>query len=687
MICCLNPDCQNPQNHDGSKFCQSCNTPLVPLLRNRFRIIRVLSDEGGFGRTYLAEDTDKLNDSCVVKQLAPKFQGTWAQKKAMELFSQEAKRLQELGEHPQIPTLLAYFKQDNCLYLVQQFIDGNNLLQELRLRKHYKDSDIQSLLLDLLPILKFIHSRGVIHRDIKPENIIRRKRDGRLILIDFGSAKQLTAAVQKKYGTSIGSHGYSAIEQIRDGKAYPASDLFSLGATCFHLLTGLSPFQLWIENGYSWVKNWQDCLENSRSTELVIILDKLLQLDLKNRYQSADEVIKDLSKKNVYGSKKSGIYPKKGKHKKPKHTILRNIFLTLVTISVVGGLGYRNLGQIQTAIFSQFNPLLMPSNKSSTSPEYGEIARRNSSIRANKISLFKTITQADKSLAVVAITPDGNTIVSAGHKEIKLWNSKTGKQIISLSGHTQNINALAISPDGKNLVSAGDDKTIKVWNLQTKKLTFNLVGHQDSVQALAISQDSKTLVSAGDDKAIKVWSLLTGRFLKTLLDHNYWVRSLALSPDGFTLASGSFDKTIKIWNINQTSGQKPTTLLDTTSQTVTSLTFSPDSSTLVSTSRDRQIKFWNIKNKEMIFASKKQNVTSVIFSPDGKTLISGTKSCPDCSEKISSVIKLWDVSTKEEIYALPVTTKIVTPLVLSADGKTLVGGTKDNKINVWEISP
>ncbi|MFM7558813.1 protein kinase domain-containing protein, partial [Cylindrospermopsis raciborskii] len=525
------------------------------------------------------------------------------------------------------------------------------------------------------------------HRDIKPENIIRRKRDGRLILIDFGSAKQLTVAVQKKYGTSIGSHGYSAIEQIRDGKAYPASDLFSLGATCFHLLTGLSPFQLWIEHGYSWVKNWQDCLNNSRSAELIIILDKLLQLDLKNRYQSADEVIKDLSKKNVYGSKKSGIYLKKGKHEKHKHTILRNIFLILVTISVVGGLGYRNLGQIQTAIFSQFNPLLIPSNKSSTSPEYGQISGRTSSIRANKVSLLKTITQVDKSLAVVAITPDGNTIVSAGHKEIKLWNSKTGKQIISLLGHTQNINTLAISPDGNNLVSAGDDKTIKVWNLQTKKLTFNLVGHQDSIQALAISQDSKILVSAGDDKTIKVWSLLTGKFLKTLLGHNYWVRSLALSPDGFTLASGSFDKTIKIWNINQTSGQKPTTLLDTTSQTVTSLAFSPDTSTLVSTSRDRQIKFWDIKNKEIIFASKKQNVTSVIFSPDGKTLISTAKICPDCSEKISSVIKLWDVSTKEEIYALPGNTKIVTSLVLSADGKTLVGGTEDNKINIWEISP
>ncbi len=93
MICCLNPDCHNPQNPDGSKFCQSCDTPLVPLLRNRFRIIRVLSDEGGFGRTYLAEDTDKLNDSCVVKQLAPKFQGTWAQKKSNGVIQSRSKEI------------------------------------------------------------------------------------------------------------------------------------------------------------------------------------------------------------------------------------------------------------------------------------------------------------------------------------------------------------------------------------------------------------------------------------------------------------------------------------------------------------------------------------------------------------------------------------------------------------------
>ena len=237
----------------------------MPLLRNRFRVLRVLSDEGGFGRTYISEDIDKLNELCVVKQLAPKFQGTWSQKKAIQLFSEEARRLQELGEHPQIPTLIAYFEQDNCLYLVQQFIDGQNLFNELKSLRIYKDWDIQSILLDLLPIIKFVHQHGVIHRDIKPENIIRRKSDGRLTLIDFGSSKQLTAQVQRKNGTSIGSHGYSPIEQIRDGKAYPASDLFGLGATCFHLLTGISPFQLWMEYGYAWVGNWQHYLRFSLS--------------------------------------------------------------------------------------------------------------------------------------------------------------------------------------------------------------------------------------------------------------------------------------------------------------------------------------------------------------------------------------------------------------------------------------
>ena len=294
MICCLNPDCSQPINPDHHKFCQSCRTPLVPVLINRFQVLQVLSNEGGFGRTYLAEDSQKLNETCVIKQLAPKQSGTYALKKATELFIEEAKRLQDLGEHPQIPTLFAYFEDNGFLYLVQQFIKGENLLDELAQKGKYNENQIRELLLDLLPSLKFIHERNIIHRDIKPQNIMRRASDGKLVLIDFGASKQLTTTVHTQIGTQIGSYGYSPLEQIQGGEAYPTSDLFALGATCFHLLTGVHPFNLWTINGFSWVNNWRQHLPSPVSQELGQVLDKLLKVDIQKRYQSADEVIKDL---------------------------------------------------------------------------------------------------------------------------------------------------------------------------------------------------------------------------------------------------------------------------------------------------------------------------------------------------------------------------------------------------------
>jgi WD40 repeat protein len=693
MICCLNPDCQKPQNPDGKQFCQTCNTPLLALLRNRFRVIRVLSDEGGFGRTYLSEDTDKLNDCCVVKQLAPKFQGTWSQKKAMELFSEEAKRLRELGEHPQIPTLLAYFEQDNCLYLVQQFIDGHNLLKELQLRKTYRDWDIQSILLDLLPVLKFIHSRGVIHRDIKPENIIRRKNDGRLTLIDFGSSKQLTVKVQKKNGTSIGSHGYSAIEQIRDGKAYPSSDLFSLGATCFHLITGISPFQLWMEHGYSWVKNWQDYLRSPLSHELSQIIDKLLQIDTQNRYQSADDVIKDLSKQYTHllapasnsflatPAKRTGAYPQ-------KYILLRNLLLVVGTVLFfgLGEFGYRHFYQIQTAIFARF---ISPQQSTAASDA---ILYQSPQKSLEKFSLLKTISEKNNSVLSVAISPDSQTIASGGNSIIKLWNVATGQEVTSLKGHTKNVNVVAISPNGQTLVSGSDDYTIKIWNLSTKKLIHTLQSHTDSVHALAISHDGKILVSSSDDKTIKVWNLATGKLIRTLEGHAYWVRSVAISPNGVTIASGSFDKTIKLWNINQ---EKPINQLKPNSQTVISLAFSPDGKILASASRDRKIKLWNIATAKEIrtLTGQDHNVTTIAFSPDGKILASGNRDCLECDSLTQNSrpivhhnIKLWDVATGKELTTLTGHINTVTSLAFSADGKILVSGGDDNKIKIWSFS-
>jgi len=298
MICCLNPDCPNPQNPHGSNFCLSCGTGLVSLLRNRYRIIEPLG-RGGFARTYLAEDIDKLNEKCVVKQLVRgQFYGgggSEAQKKATELFEREAKRLQELGKHDQIPTLFAYFKENDYLYLVQELIEGQNLLQELRQQGVLNETKIRQLLNDLLPVLEIIHQQQVIHRDIKAENIIRRQHDGRLVLIDFGVSKQTKETANTTPGTIIGSMGYAPIEQLQFGEAYPASDFYSLGITCFYLLTNASPSQLWIKQGFGWTVNWRNHISQPISQKLGLILDKLLQENHEQRYQSAKAVLLDLN--------------------------------------------------------------------------------------------------------------------------------------------------------------------------------------------------------------------------------------------------------------------------------------------------------------------------------------------------------------------------------------------------------
>ncbi|MEH2208422.1 MAG: serine/threonine-protein kinase [Nostoc sp.] len=674
MICCLNPDCSNPLNPNGKKFCQSCSTPLVSLLRNRFRVIRVLSDEGGFGRTYLSEDVDKLNERCVIKQLAPKFQGTWSQKKAMELFAEEAQRLQDLGEHPQIPTLIAYFEQDGCLYLVQQFINGDNLLKELQQRKAYNARDIQSILLDLLPILKFIHDRKVIHRDIKPENIIRNKHDGRLSLIDFGSSKQFTAKVQQKSGTSIGSHGYSPLEQIRDGKAFPASDLFGVGATCFHLLTGNSPFQLWMESGYAWVSNWREYLRSPINPELDFVIDKLLKKDIQERYQSAEEVLRDLTPKQLLAlppaGKSSGKLPPTKAPVLPKSYPLLRILILVSAFILLFGFSeswYKNFRRIQTSLVSR----LIQQN----SP--GKNDAILSQISLGKVSLDNTLKGHENSVLSVAISPDGKTIASSGDdRTIKLWNLATGKLISSLNGHFQQVNVVVISPDGKLLVSASDDNTIKIWNLATRKQIRTLIGHSDSVHALAISADSETLVTGSDDNTIKIWDLATGEQIRTLAGHTFWVRSVAISPNGVILASGSFDKTIKIWNLAK---GYPIRTLEGNFQTVTTVAISPNGKTLASASRDRTIKLWNLATGRELrtLAGHGNTVTSVAFSADGKIVASGSR---------DRTIKLWNTATGEEILTLAGHTNTVTSVIFTPDGKTLVSGSEDNTIKIWRLS-
>jgi eukaryotic-like serine/threonine-protein kinase len=287
MSYCLNPNCPQPQNHHEEKICKACGSLL--LLKDRYRAISFL-DSGGMSRNFLAIDTDMPEEKrCVIKQFFPAPQvldDPEAFEKSIELFQREGAQLDRLGnESHQIPQLFAYLEQERRFYLIQEFIDGQNLFKELHEHGAYSEEKLLQLLDDILPILKFVHDRGVIHRDIKPENIMRRK-NGELVIIDFGMSKHLNSTVMSR-GTTGGTMGYAPPEQIRAGVAYPASDIYALGATCIHLLTDINPDRLYDFMSNKWT--WRQELvtqERSISDRLGNAIDRMLMNEVQDRHQS-----------------------------------------------------------------------------------------------------------------------------------------------------------------------------------------------------------------------------------------------------------------------------------------------------------------------------------------------------------------------------------------------------------------
>jgi serine/threonine protein kinase len=288
MPYCLNPACTSPKN-SVEDSCETCGTML--WLHQRYQALKPIG-QGGFGRTFLAVDLSaSMKPRCVIKQLYPQQKGGDIQAKASDLFRQEAQQLKLAGQYPSIPTFLDYFEQEGFQYLVQEYIEGQNLAEILATGRHFTESEVRVLLETMLETLDFLHNHQIIHRDIKPANIIQ-TLNGRFVLVDLGAAKLMTGTALGQTGTVIGSAEYVAPEQLR-GKAIFASDLYSLGATCVTLLTGMSPFSLFDTSTGSW--EWRDYLvQNPVSDSFGKVLDRLLVGPTKQRYRSADEVWEDL---------------------------------------------------------------------------------------------------------------------------------------------------------------------------------------------------------------------------------------------------------------------------------------------------------------------------------------------------------------------------------------------------------
>ena len=312
-VYCTRPGCPRPQNYFGDlddsatlktvqqKYCTTCGMLLI--LVGRYLPLKLLG-QGGFGAAFLARDryTPGMR-YCVVKQFKPSSDLTQTQLEvAQNLFEREAEVLEELGsQHDQIPDLFASFEltvpnlqpgQDRFFYLVQEFIDGKNLEEELEEKGKFSEAEVLEVLQAILLVLKFVHENNSIHRDIKPSNIMRH-RNGKLYLLDFGAVKQVTKAVGKTSSRSTGiySIGFAPPEQMAGGEVYPSTDLYALAVTAVMLLTGIEATELFDAYSNQW--NWRSLV--TVSDRLADRLDRMLLPAPNQRFQSAQEVMAALT--------------------------------------------------------------------------------------------------------------------------------------------------------------------------------------------------------------------------------------------------------------------------------------------------------------------------------------------------------------------------------------------------------
>ena len=274
----------------------------MPLLLGGRYIVEKPIARGGFGATFLARDRyTPAMKRCVVKLLQPIGFTSQQMAIAKQMFEREATVLEDLGTHPQIPDLLAYFEvqsgQDEFFYLVQEFVDGFTLEKVIEMHGGaIAEADALEIMQSLLPVLTFIHNKGSIHRDIKPANIMIRQSDQVYFLLDFGAVKQVAGVAQGQKSTGIFTPGYGAPEQMRGDTVFPATDLYAFAVTCLFLLTGKEPEELFDVNYNRWT--WDRFVK--LSPNLNNVLQKMLETAPSDRFSSAADVLQALQQKSSF---------------------------------------------------------------------------------------------------------------------------------------------------------------------------------------------------------------------------------------------------------------------------------------------------------------------------------------------------------------------------------------------------
>jgi WD40 repeat protein len=667
MSYCINPNC--PQANDpaniNNRICRNCGSEL--LLQGRYQVMRLLSDNSGFGKVYEA-----------YKGATPKILKILKQKhndnpRVIELFQQEAAVLSQLN-HPGIPRVepdgyFQFFPRNSTQpvhCIIMEKIDGLDLKQWMKQQGNHPISEKQALnwLKQLAGILHLVHQKNYFHRDIKPTNIMIRS-NGQLVLIDFGTARELTFTYLAEIGgglgnvTKISSAGYTPPEQEK-GHAVPQSDFYALGRTFVYLLTGKLATDQTIYDPLMDKINWRQQAPQV-SLQIANFIDKLMAPTAAARPKNTQDILDELAKISQELSQTQSEIPLEENQENQRSNTQLPLKIYTVPSNVIKPRKIWLLGGV-VALFVGLGG-------------YGSWQFYQQYTRP-AISLANTLSGHSSYVNYIVVSPDGKILVSASaDKKIKIWDFATGREIRTLLENSIHINYFAISSDWQTIATGGADNTIKIWDFSTGKELRTLKGHSSYVNYITISPDGKSLASASADNTIKIWDLSTGKELRTLKGHSGWVNTLAITSDGKKLASASADNTIKLWDLS--TGQEIHTFRGHSSS-VKPIAISSDGKQLVSGGADNTIKLWNLSTGQEIrsFSGHSSYINSLVISPDGKNLVSASA---------DNTIKLWNLSTGQLINSIAGHSSYVNHLAISPDGKKLVSASADNMIKIWQM--
>jgi len=674
MSYCINPHCSHPHNPAHHAFCQSCGSSLC--IKDRYRTLKILGESAGC-RTFLAIDEDKpFQPRCVVKQfLSPDSSpGKTTELQKIARYDQGVAELAKISQKSMIPTVLAAFEQGNTRYLIQDYIEGRNLAEVLIQIGSFPESQIVQLLEEILPTLKLIHQQDRIHGEIKPENIIDRYSTGQkltldatppqYVLVDFSPHSGLDSVLELDPAVNVSAE-YAAPEQLQ-GYPQTNSDLYSLGVTCLHLLTRVSPFDLYDEKSETWV--WRDYLKQPISPRLGCILDGMVNRNPLERYQSAGEILEDLRSK---WSPLASVNPPQ-----------RQRILT--------ALGAATLGAFAWFLSAQF-PISQPSSQPRPAFQLPDpptqprpLVRVRPEFPKPSTPLMKLLMQSQGPVWAIAVNPNGRSLASGKtNGQVEIVDLHTGQILQTFSGHSSPVGAIDISPNGRYLATGSGDKTIKIWDLWNSRLVRTIYGHRGWVYDVAFSPDGQTLASVSQDQTLKLWDVDTGWEVAQLRGQAKDVQSIAFSPDHQLLVTGSGEGQVELWNWRE---KRLIRSIPAHSLAIWSVAISPDGQTLATGSWDHSVKLWDLNQirSEYFYSQPHQTIVghrdkviSLEFSPNSQTL---------ASADVTGTVKLWSTQTGELKGSLSGHRSWV-DLQFHPNQDFLLSGSLDDTIKVWRLSP